>query len=183
MPGSTSYSFDGSVVAVTGAAGSLGSAVVEAFRDAGATVAALDLQDAPEDLPFETGDGVTYHPADLTVEDQVVDAIDEIATAHGGLDVLANIAGTWRGGAMLHETDASTFDLLFDVNLRTMFLTTKHALPHLREAEGAVCSVASRSSLEGGPRDGLYRASKAGVRILTESIAAEYLGEVRANAV
>jgi NAD(P)-dependent dehydrogenase (short-subunit alcohol dehydrogenase family) len=69
------------------------------------------------------------------------------------------------------------------VNLKTMFLASKHAIPHLRETEGAVVSVSARSSLEGGEGDGIYRATKAGVRLLTETIAEENLGTVRANAV
>jgi len=109
--------------------------------------------------------------------------IDEIVDDHGGLDALCNIAGTWRGGDPLHETDADTFDFLMDVNLKTMFLASKHALPHLQESNGAIVSVSSRSSLEGGEGDGIYRASKAGVRRLTETIAEENRGTVRANAV
>ena len=109
--------------------------------------------------------------------------MESIVETHGGLDYLANIAGTWRGGDPVHETDTELFDLLFDVNLRTAFLGAKHALPHLREREGAVVSVASRSSLSGGEGDALYRASKAGVRLLTESIAEENKGTVRANAI
>ena len=73
--------------------------------------------------------------------------------------------------------------MLFDVNLKSMFLTSKHAIPHLQESEGAIVSVSARSSLEGGEGDGPYRASKAGVRLLTETIAEENLGTVRANAV
>jgi len=73
--------------------------------------------------------------------------------------------------------------MLFDVNLKTMFLASKHCLPHLRETEGAVVSVSARSSLEGGEGDGIYRATKAGVRLLTETIAEENLGTVRANAI
>ena len=65
-----------------------------------------------------------------------------------------------------------------------MFLASKHALPHLRESTaGAVVSVSARSSLEGGEGDSVYRASKAGVRLITESIAEENRGEVRANAI
>jgi NAD(P)-dependent dehydrogenase (short-subunit alcohol dehydrogenase family) len=110
-------------------------------------------------------------------------AIDQIVADHGRLDYVANIAGTWRGGTPIDETDADTFDFLFDVNLKTMFLTSKHAVPHLRESEGAIVSVSARSSLEGGEGDGIYRATKAGVRLLTETIAEENLGTVRANAV
>jgi NAD(P)-dependent dehydrogenase (short-subunit alcohol dehydrogenase family) len=67
-----------------------------------------------------------------------------------------------------------------------MFLASKHALPHLRESDadqGAILSISARSSLEGGAGDSVYRATKAGVRILTESIAEENRGAVRANAV
>jgi NAD(P)-dependent dehydrogenase (short-subunit alcohol dehydrogenase family) len=97
--------------------------------------------------------------------------------------VLCNVAGTWRGGSPIDQTDAETFDFLFDVNLKTMFLASKHALPALREVEGSILSISARSSLEGGEGDGPYRASKAGVRLLTETIAEENVGTVRANAV
>jgi len=108
-----------------------------------------------------------------------VTSIDE----HGRLDYLVNVAGTWRGGDPVHETEADLFDVLFDINLKTMFLTSKHAIPHLQETEGAVVSVSARSSLSGGTGDGIYRATKAGVRLLTETIAEENRGIVRANAV
>jgi Dehydrogenases with different specificities (related to short-chain alcohol dehydrogenases) len=64
-----------------------------------------------------------------------------------------------------------------------MFLASKHAIPHLKETGGAVVSVSARSSLEGGEGDGIYRATKAGIRLLTETIAEENLGDLRANAV
>jgi len=117
----------------------------------------------------------------------VSDTVESIVDEHGGLDALANIAGTWRGGTPIDETEADTFDFLMDVNLKTTFLASKHAVPHLRDSDaagqGAIVSVSARSSLEGGEGDGIYRASKAGVRILTETIAEENEGDVRANAV
>ncbi|MFW6152965.1 MAG: SDR family oxidoreductase [Halobacteriota archaeon] len=184
MVGTSTFDFSEQVAIVTGGGGALGSAVARSFADAGAQVAAIDIVDPDdEDALLEVGDGVTYYQADLTDESAVQSTVGEIVTDHGRVDALANIAGTWRGGSPLHETDESTFDLLVDVNLRTMFLTTKHAMPHLVESEGAVVSVSARSSLEGGSGDGIYRATKAGIRLLTESIAKEQLGTVRANAV
>jgi len=134
------------------------------------------------------------YQGDFTDEADVERVVDDVVETHGGLDALCNVAGTWRGGTPIAETDVDTFDFLFDVNLKTAFLAAKHAIPHLREggdtedSEGggphsAIVSVASRSSLEGGEGDGIYRASKAGVRILTETIAEENRGEVRANAI
>jgi len=187
---SADFDFSGDVVLVTGAGGALGSAVCEAFDDAGATVCGADIV-SPDSEDFLLDPSlVDFYQGDFTDEDDVTDVFEAIADDHGGLDYLANVAGTWRGGDPIDETDADTFDFLFDVNLKTMFLASKHAIPHLRDSGGsddenggAIVSISARSSLEGGEGDGLYRATKAGVRLLTETIAEENLGEVRANAV
>jgi len=190
------FEYAETVVLVTGASGALGSSVCRAFSDAGATVCGVDVvQPSSDDAELEPG-VVDFRVADLTDEDAVADTIDDVVDEHGQLDALCNIAGTWRGGTPIHQTDEGEFDLLFNVNLKTMFLASKHAIPHLREsterrrtggaksdAMGAIVSVSARSSLEGGEGDGPYRASKAGVRLLTETIAEENLGQVRANAV
>lgn len=181
---SVSFDFDGEVALVTGVGGALGSSVASAFLEAGATVCGADVVDPDsEDFRLDDPDRIHFHQGDFTDESDVADTVDAIVEEHGRLDYLLNIAGTWRGGDSIHETDADTFDFLFGVNLKTMFLASKHALPHIQESEGAVVSVSARSSLEGGEGDGIYRATKAGVRILTETIAEENLGTVRANSV
>ena len=179
------YDFDGQVVLVTGAAGALGSAVAEAFDAAGATVGVADIVDPEDDEADISVDlsRVDYYQGDFTDEEVVEAVVEAVVEEHGRLDALCNVAGTWRGGTPIDETEADTFDFLFDLNLKTMFLASKHALPHLRETDGAIVSVSARSSLEGGEGDGIYRASKAGVRLLTETIAEENLGSVRANAI
>jgi NAD(P)-dependent dehydrogenase (short-subunit alcohol dehydrogenase family) len=181
------FDFSGDVVLVTGVGGALGSAVAEAFLDASATVCGADLV-APDDEDFLLADPdrIDFYQGDFTDESDVSETVTGIVESHGGLDVLCNVAGTWVGGDPIAETDVDTFDFLFDVNLKTAFLASKHAIPHLEEraaGQGAIVSISSRSSMEGGEGDGLYRASKAGVRLLTESIAAENAGSVRANAV
>jgi NAD(P)-dependent dehydrogenase (short-subunit alcohol dehydrogenase family) len=181
---SVDFDFDGDVVLVTGVGGALGGAVARAFDDAGATVCGADVVTPDsEDFLLDETNRIEFYQGDFTDESEVADVVDSIVDDHGGLDALCNIAGTWRGGDPLHETDVDTFDFLFDVNLKTMFLASKHALPHLQESEGAIVSVSARSSLEGGEGDGIYRATKAGVRLLTETVAEENEGTVRANAV
>lgn len=185
-PMPATFDYENRVALVTGACGALGSAVVAAFHDAGATVAAADLVDVESEdslLDIAPDDDVHFYQGDFTDEAEVAETVEAVVDDHGRLDCLLNIAGTWRGGDPLHETDADLFDFLMDVNLKTMFLASKHAVPHLRETEGAIVSVSARSSLEGGEGDGIYRASKAGVRLLTETLAEENLGTVRANAV
>jgi len=178
------FDYGDRVAVVTGASGALGSAVVEAFRDAGAAVAAVDLRPpSDEDALLDPDEGTTFYEADLTDEGDVEDVVASVVDDHDRVDALCNVAGTWRGGDDVADTDVEEFEFLFDVNLKSMFLASKHFLPHLRETGGAIASVSSRSSLEGGEGDGPYRASKAGVRTLTETIAEEELGTVRANAV
>jgi NAD(P)-dependent dehydrogenase (short-subunit alcohol dehydrogenase family) len=179
----TAFDFAGSVVLVTGASGALGSAVASAFDDAGAAVCGADIVSPGEDDALVDPSTVEFYETDATDGADVRDTVESVVADHGRLDAVCNVAGTWRGGDPVHETDVAEFDMLFDVNLKSMFLTSKHAIPHLRETGGAVVSVSARSSLEGGEGDGPYRASKAGVRLLTETIAEENLGTVRANAI
>ncbi|MEF8857299.1 MAG: SDR family NAD(P)-dependent oxidoreductase, partial [Haloplanus sp.] len=163
------FDFSGDVALVTGACGALGSAVATAFDAAGATVCGTDIVSPDDDDALVDPETIAYYEGDFTDESDVERVVDDVVTDHGRIDYLLNVAGTWRGGDPIHETEAALFDTLFDVNLKTMFLASKHALPHLRETGGAVVSVSARSSLEGGEGDGIYRASKAGVRILTET--------------
>jgi NAD(P)-dependent dehydrogenase (short-subunit alcohol dehydrogenase family) len=178
------FDFDGDVVLVTGASGALGSAIAEAFDEAGATVCGADIVPPGDEDAQVDPDAIEFYEGDFTDEESVAEVVDSVVADHGGLDALCNIAGTWRGGTPLHETDTGTFDFLFDLNLKTMFLASKHAIPHLQEADaGTIVSVSARSSLEGGEGDGIYRASKAAGRLLTETNPAGNKGAVRANAV
>ncbi len=176
--------FNGTVAVVTGASGALGSATVDRFREAGATVCAVDVV-APddEDSQLEPDDGVHFYKTDLTDEDDVEALFSQVVDDHGRLDHLCNIAGTWRGGQPIEDTDLEEYELLMDVNLKTAFLASKHALPELQETEGSIVSISARSSLEGGEGDGPYRITKAGIRLLTETLAEENRGTVRANCV
>lgn len=175
---SVQFDFTNRVAVVTGAAGSLGSAVTNRFRTAGADVVGIDVAAPPASDP-----ATDYRQADLT-DPSTTDAVfDEIIAEYGRIDYLLTAAGMWRGGQPLAETPVDEFDSLMAVNLKTLFLAAKHALPHLRDTNGAIVGVSARSALQGGTGDGPYRASKAGVRLLIETIAEENLGTVRANAV
>ncbi|WP_339103742.1 SDR family oxidoreductase [Haloterrigena salinisoli] len=186
MSPATDYSvdFDGTVAVITGASGALGSAAVDRFRAAGATVCAVDVV-APddEDSLLEPDSKTHFYEADLTDESDVEELMATVVDDHGRIDHLLNIAGTWRGGDRIEDTDLEAFEMLVDINLKTAFLASKHALPHLQDSEGAIVSVSARSSLEGGEGDGPYRITKAGIRLLTETLAEENEGTVRANCV
>lgn len=178
------FDLDGSVVLVTGASGALGSAVCQTFSEAGGTVVGTDIVPVEDpDSLLDSDDVDSFHQADVTNEADVVDTVEAVIDRYDRLDSLANIAGTWIGGEPIEETSLESVRRLFDINLTTMFLVSKHAIPHLREHGGSIVSVSARSALEGGKGDGPYRASKAGVRLLTETIAEEHRGDIRANAI
>jgi NAD(P)-dependent dehydrogenase (short-subunit alcohol dehydrogenase family) len=170
--------FDGKVVMVTGAAGNLGAAVAGTFAGLGSRLVLLDrsaerLGQARDelDLPSST----LLVPTDLTSADSVTAAVDRAMAQFGRLDVLANIAGGFTMGPALHETPDSDWDLMMQLNVRSVFNACRAVVPHmLRQGGGRIINVSARAALEGKARMGPYCASKAAVLTLTESLAAEH---------
>lgn len=179
-----SFDFNGEITVVTGACGALGSSVSRKFIENGSTICAIDIIDIDDDDSLlEPQDAIHFYQIDATDEADVESSIGEMVEKHDQIDNLCNIAGTWRGGHPIEQTALDEVKLLFNVNFVTAFLMTKHALPHLQQTNGSIVNVSSRSSLEGGEGDGPYRAMKAGIRRLTETVAEENKGTVRANAI
>jgi len=163
----------GKVVAVTGAFGQLGQAVVRAALDAGAQVAALDRAPLPADAAVPGG-AFALGELDLAEPDAAVQAIDRVAARFGGLDALVNVAGTFRWET-LEKGGVETWDLLYRVNLRSAVSTSRAALPHLvRRGGGRIVNIgAGAAAAKAGAGMGAYTASKAGVGKLTEALAEE----------
>lgn len=179
------FDYSDQVVLVAGGSGDLGTATVETFRDADATVC-MSARSAPQEglgAKLLQDAQIHFYPADFTEEDEVKEVFEHIEREHGYINVLCSFIGAWRGGTRIDQTDIDAYQFVMDVNLTTMFLAAKHAIPSLRETNGSIVSVSAQSSLEGGKGDGPYRVSKAGVRLLTETIAKENRGELRANAI
>lgn len=170
--------FDGRIVMITGAAGNLGAAVAARFAALGTRLALLDrsaerLAQAREalDLPSAT----LLLPTDLTAPASVATAVGEVVARFGRIDVLANVAGGFTMGPPLHETPDDDWDLMMDLNARSVFHTCRAVVPHMvRQGSGRIVNVSARAALEGKARMGPYCASKAAVLTLTESLAAEH---------
>lgn len=169
----------GKVVVITGAFGALGRAVAARARADGARVVAIDHAPVPAEF---AGDPLAFGGVDLTKFDAAKAVIDAAREAAGGIDALLNIAGgfTYR---TLDDGDASAWDLMYAINLKTAVNACKAALPHLAAANGAIVNVGANGALKAGAGFGPYAASKQGVHKLTESLAEEWKGRVRANAV
>lgn len=173
---------------VTGAASGIGLACARALSQAGAGVALLDLRHdavvaAASRLAAETGRTAFGLACDVTSEGSVQRAIDEASRELGGVDTVVAAAGIVRPIA----TDGSTladWETVIGVNLTGVFLTIRHALPHLLEGGGgSIVTIGSVASLVAAGHAS-YDAAKGGVLQLTRSIAAEYgTRGIRANCV
>jgi len=170
--------FQDRVVMITGAAGNLGQAVVRAFESAGAKLVLVDR--APDRLPRMFPEMV-YSPdhylavsVDLLDPQAVAAMAQEAARLFGRVDVLANVAGGFRSGTPVHETPWETWDLMMDLNARSVLHTSRAIVPlMLEQSAGKIINVAARAALEGSAKMGAYSASKSAVLRLTESMSAE----------
>ncbi|MEO8139027.1 MAG: SDR family oxidoreductase [Gemmatimonadota bacterium] len=105
-----------------------------------------------------------------------------VAEHFGGLDVLLNSAGIMTR-ASVEETTPAIWDQVMDVNLRSAFFTLQGALPFLRAAKGKVVNLADVGGLEPWPRYAAHCISKAGVVMLTKTLALALAPDITVNAV
>ncbi|MDB5800438.1 MAG: 3-ketoacyl-ACP synthase [Rhodocyclales bacterium] len=160
-------------VLITGSTMGIGLATAQAFAHQGARVG-LNGRKAPEHLDdilagMQTDGGESaFFAADLAHSAGCQQLVDAFVARFGGIDVLINNAGGLVGRKPLEAIDDEFFDAVSDLNMRSVLMTTRFALPHLRESakqSGQTASVISVGSIAGhtggGPGAALYGASKA----------------------
>jgi NAD(P)-dependent dehydrogenase (short-subunit alcohol dehydrogenase family) len=174
-------SLKGKIVLVTGATGSLGRAVVKRLIGSGAAVAAVYRDDARFkrllDFVGEAGGSLSGFRADVTSEPEVRTMVDGVLARYGRVDALLNLAGAFRGGADIAGTADDDWEFLMRTNLKSAFLCSRAVLPAMSKAgSGRIVNVTARPAIEkkGRAKAGAYAVSKAGVVLLTETIAEEF---------
>ncbi|MFE2756686.1 SDR family NAD(P)-dependent oxidoreductase [Actinosynnema sp. NPDC059335] len=170
--------FAGLTAVVTGGASGIGLATARLLAARGARVACLDL--APEGVP----EPLVGLRADVTDDDSVRAAVEEVVRRFGGIDVLVNNAGIGAQGTVEDNPDDEWLRV-FDVNVFGMVRTTRAALPHLRRSRSAAivntCSIAATAGL---PDRALYSSTKGAVLSFTLATAADLVREgIRVNCV
>jgi NAD(P)-dependent dehydrogenase (short-subunit alcohol dehydrogenase family) len=166
-----------------------GRAAALLFAREGARVLCVDRElDSAEEtrarIAAEGGEAAAC-AADVTRAEDCARAAVECGERFGRIDVLHNNVGIGDLGGPV-ELDAARFDRVFDVNLRSMFLTCKHVIPWMeRQGSGAIVNVSSVAAVRFAPYPMLaYSASKAAVNALTRSVAMQYAARgIRANAI
>lgn len=178
---------NGKTALVTGGRGGIGRAIVARFLKEGATVYAADL--TPEgSLAGHDEDGSLFQRLDVTEESEVVAAMDRLHTEQGKLDILVNAAGI-EIEKTIEETSLEEWNKSFAVNVTGTFLTSKYALPLMREAArgGASASLVNFGSYDGfiaDPGLAAYCATKGAVHALTRAMACDHGPEgIRVNAI
>lgn len=173
------FNFENQVVLVTGASGSLGKAVAEAFRQAGARVAAVDLSTGVMEGLFpgwkNSPEALLLEGVDATDPQHVDRVVGEVLRYFGRLDVLVNTVGGYQAGTPVHETSLETWDFMMNLNARSAFVVSRSVLPHmLEQGGGKIIHIAASVANKGSANSSAYSAAKSAVARLTESMAVEY---------
>jgi NAD(P)-dependent dehydrogenase (short-subunit alcohol dehydrogenase family) len=172
------FDFNQKVVVVTGAAGSLGQAVVGAFHKANGIVCALDYKKGRLDKVFpdlnHSDRMYFFDDVDLTNRERMQELGTQIKDKLGRVDVVVNTVGGFAYGERVDQITERTMQRMLDLNVNS-FLNTAHAFVPVMIAkqQGKIVTVGSRSSLKGGAKMGAYAAAKAALLRLTESMASE----------
>ncbi len=177
------------VALVTGGARDIGRAVSITLAKAGASVI-INYYDN-EDQAKETlqmindfgGKGIIVQ-GDMTKWESVQNLVNKSVDAYGKIDVLVNVAGGLMGRHLIHEMDESFWDVVMDVNLKSVFLVCKAVIPNMNN-DGAIVNFTSQAARDGGGFGAIaYASAKGGVLTFTHGLAKE-LGpkKIRVNAV
>jgi NAD(P)-dependent dehydrogenase (short-subunit alcohol dehydrogenase family) len=180
----------GKVALITGAASNpgLGFATACRFAREGAKLVITDIDEsglkACEEEVRKLGGEVVSWRQDVTSEAEWQQTIERSVSTFGKLDILVNNAGIAILRSMSDMTLAE-FDKQMQVNMTSVFLGTKYAIPALQASGGgSIVNMSSIAGLVGIPGVAAYSASKAGVRLFTKSVALEWAKEkIRCNSV
>jgi 3-oxoacyl-[acyl-carrier protein] reductase len=166
------------VAIVTGAGSGFGEAIAKRFAAEGAKVIVNDIVEAGAGRVAEeiagAGGQATVTIADVSKDADVARLVKSALDAYGKLDIVVNNAGTTHRNRPMLEVGEEEFDRIYAVNVKSLFLTARHAVPVFRKAGGG-CFVNIASTAGVRPRPGLtwYNGSKGAAIVTSRSMAAE----------
>jgi len=178
-------SLEGKVALVTGAARGIGYEIVNRLAQHGARVVLTDVEPELGKEAAAAIKGATYRNLDVTSQEQWEDAIQGLREEYGRLDVLVNNAGI-SPAANIEQTDVDMWRRVQTINVESVFLGCRTALPLMRESGdgGSIVNLSSIQGIRPAAPLAAYSASKAAVCALTKSVALHAAGDrIRCNSV
>jgi 3-oxoacyl-[acyl-carrier protein] reductase len=170
------YSLKDQVAIITGGARGIGKGICEVFCKAGATVALWDVLDSGVETTNQIssdGGSIFFQKVDVTETQSVSNAVEEIISKFGKIDILINNAGVIRDRSFL-KMSPEEWNTVININLNSLYITSKAVLPHMREAGyGRIISASSINGSQGAFGQVNYAATKAGVSGFTRALCKE----------
>jgi NAD(P)-dependent dehydrogenase (short-subunit alcohol dehydrogenase family) len=166
------------VALITGAASGIGRATAQLFAREGASIAIADLNaTAAKTLTEEiasTGHRAIFEPTDVTSEPDCRRIVERTLNEFGRIDILFNNAGIIRRATVI-DLNEQDWDRVMAVNVKSIFLMSKHVIPVMEKAGGgSIINTASGWGLAGGAKAAVYCASKGAVVLLTKAMAIDH---------
>ncbi len=175
------------IAIITGSGSGIGRSSAELFAKEGAKVVVADIDkiggEETVELIKKNGGEAIFVKTDVTKEDEVKNLVDSAVKEFGGLNIIFNNAGIDLAHTVV-DTDEDAWQRSIDINLKSVYLGCKYAIPHMLENGGAILSTASVLAHATSPNQAPYTASKTGVVGLIRQIAYDYAkNNVRANTI
>jgi len=171
---------------ITGAASGIGRATAFLFAVEGASISVVDLdidggRNVVDEINKKGGKAIFVH-CDVSKASDCKHAVQETVEKFGGIEILFNNAGVIRRATVLDTTEAE-WDLVMDVNLKSIYLFSKFAIPHIAKAGGgSIVNMSSGWGLRGGRKAVSYCAAKGAVINMTRAMALDHAGDnIRVN--
>ncbi|KAF2431497.1 oxidoreductase [Tothia fuscella] len=179
---------EGKVALITGGASGFGKAIAIRFAQEGCSVIVADLNDSGAEevaKSLDVGSKAQSFKMDVTQADHWTEAVKRAVDTWGRLDIVVNNAGTTYKNKPTLEVTSAEFDRVFNVNVKSIYLSVLAVVPQLQKnGGGSIINISSIGSVR--PRPGLvwYNASKGAVTNATKGLAAEYGADnIRVNAI
>lgn len=175
----------GKTAIVTGGASGFGAGIVRKFIEEGARVLIADLNgEAANACARDHGPEALAMQVDVSDEDQINGLTEFALKSYGRIDILVNNAGIGHLPDALEHVPPETFDRIFAVNVRAVYLAARRIVPEMKAAGGGVIlNIGSTAGVSPRPRLTWYNASKGWVITATKSMAVELAPEgIRVNA-
>ena len=170
------------VAIVTGAGSGFGRGIAQRFAAEGAKVIVNDVnaengEHTVADI-VQAGGNARFLAGDVTRDADVRRLVEFALASFGGLDIVVNNAGTTHRNQPMLDVSEEQFDRIYQVNVKSLYLTAKHAVPHMRARhDGVFITIASTAGVR--PRPGLtwYNGSKGAAIVTSRSMAAEHAND------